>query len=733
MGRTNVPSHIKAAICLLFLSGLYFNGYAQADPDSIKTTELQEITIRSVKVLNIERLPPVEGTRIWAGKKNEVISLRSLDANVAEKSARQIFAKVPGVFVYDMDGTGNQINISTRGLDPHRGWEFNIRRNDAITNSDMYGYPASHFSMPMEAVDRIQLVRGTGSLQYGAQFGGMLNFVTKTPDTTRRFSFESINSVGSFGLLSTYNAIGGRIGKVDYYIYANKRVAQGYRNSSESVADAESALFKYRPTRNVSIAIELSHSKYIHQLAGALNDKQFAQDPRQATRTRNYYSPDIYVPSIELVWNVNTNTTFKWLTSAVLGTRESVMFDRPADIPDVIDPVTLTYAPRQVDIDQYNSYTSELRVLHQYNLFKIPGVLAGGVQVMHNNLHRRQQGIGSSGSDFDLALAEPGWGRDMQFNTRNVAFFLENKFAVGNSLSVSPGMRLEYGVSDLTGKLKYPTDELPASISHEFVLLGLNAQYELTPYQNLYAGWAQAYRPVILKDIVPANTFETVDDNLRDATGYNMELGYRGMSGKLRWDFSAFQVLYNNRLGMLVENDNQGNTLYRRTNIGNSRTLGLEGFLEYFLPFNKLNVSVFTSTAWQDARYIDASLRVGNTNENISDNRVESVPELITRNGVNVRLPFGSISFLYSFTAETYADALNTETPSASGAVGIVPSYGIVDINTTWRIGSSMQFRLNIANVMDKQYFTKRPQFYPGPGVWPSDGRSITATFGVSL
>ena len=54
---------------------------------------------------------------------------------------RQIFAKVPGVFVYDMDGSGNQVNISTRGLDPHRGWEFNIRRNEAITNSVKYAFP----------------------------------------------------------------------------------------------------------------------------------------------------------------------------------------------------------------------------------------------------------------------------------------------------------------------------------------------------------------------------------------------------------------------------------------------------------------------------------------------------------------------------------------------------------------------------------------------------------------
>ena len=322
---------VTTLFALLTFSSTCHTSLAQVQSDSIETEELPEVTIRSAKLLNLDRLREVEGTRIWSGKKNEVIRIQTLDANVAEKNARQIFAKVPGVFVYDMDGTGNQINIATRGLDPHRGWEFNIRRDDAITNSDMYGYPASHFSMPMEAVERIQLVRGTGSLQYGAQFGGMLNYITKAPDTTRRFGFESVNSIGSYGLLSTYNAVGGRIGKLDYYAYMNKRVLEGYRKSSRSVADAQAAVISYRPGDGFKINIQLSHSKYLHQLAGPLNDQQFAQEPTQATRTRNYYSPDIYVPSLEFVWELNSNTSLTWLTSAVLGTRESVMFDKPTD------------------------------------------------------------------------------------------------------------------------------------------------------------------------------------------------------------------------------------------------------------------------------------------------------------------------------------------------------------------------------------------------------------------
>lgn len=109
----------------------------------------------------------------------------------------------------------------------------------------MYGYPASHYSMPMEAVERIELIRGTGSLQYGAQFGGMLNYVSKQPDTTKALGIESINTIGSFGLLSSYNAISGTVGKFQYYAYYSKRKSDGYRDNGRSDFDAESLMLRY--------------------------------------------------------------------------------------------------------------------------------------------------------------------------------------------------------------------------------------------------------------------------------------------------------------------------------------------------------------------------------------------------------------------------------------------------------------------------------------------------------
>src|SRR6187402_854950 len=111
---------------------------AQTEADTSKVKQLNEVVVTDKRLFDVQYLPAAQGTYMLGGKKNEVINVQNMNVNIAEKTPRQIFSKVPGVFVYDMDGSGNQTNISTRGLDAHRGWEYNIRKNGIITNSDMY-------------------------------------------------------------------------------------------------------------------------------------------------------------------------------------------------------------------------------------------------------------------------------------------------------------------------------------------------------------------------------------------------------------------------------------------------------------------------------------------------------------------------------------------------------------------------------------------------------------------
>lgn len=727
---------MKRFICIFSAFFICPIVFGQSATDSTKARELNPAKVVETRIpLDIQRLEPIQGTYIYSGKKTEVIELTQKNVALTEKYGRQIFAKIPGVFVYDMDGTGNQVNISTRGLDPHRGWEFNIRKDGILTNSDMYGYPASHYNIPMEAVERIELVRGTGSLQYGAQFGGMLNYVSKQPDTTRKLSIENISTMGSYGLVSTYTGASGKIGKFRYSAWVNKKSISGYRANSDSKFDAEAVSIFYEARKNLHFKLEWTHSNYIIHLAGPLTDSMFRADPRSSTRSRNYYNPNIHVPSFTMDWNLSTDTKLRLTTSAVLGIRNSVLFDKPATVPDSIVTATLQYNNRQVDVDHFNSYTSELRLLHSYGFLKHKSAITAGIQYLNNNLHRQQQGKGSTGSDFDLSLVSPGWGRDLHYKTNNVAFFAENRWVLTQRFSINTGARVEMGETQMTGTITYYADSaLPNSISHKFPLLGVSAQYDLTEEINLYAGGSQAYRPVIFKDIVPASVYEVSDKKLKDAKGYNAEFGFRGKWRYLKWDVTGFYLQYYNRLGTLAQKDSMGNLIIFRTNIGNAATKGIECFLQGdFSIRSKVSVSVFTSTSYMDARYSSAMIKSGSENVSVSGHKVESVPTWITRNGCTVKYAAFSLSALYSFTSQSFADALNTVTPIQNGAAGLVPSYQLLDFNIAIQIGEKTKLSINANNVLNKQYYTKRPQFYPGPGIWSSDGRTFSGTISFKI
>lgn len=709
--------------------------FAQQNSDSASSKELKEVTIKSWMRRDINRLPDEQNGFLNSGKKSEVITLSATNANISLKTGRQLFSKVPGVFVYDMDGSGNQLNIATRGLDPHRSWEFNLRQNGVIINSDMYGYPASHYSAPMESFEKIEIIRGTGALQYGAQFGGMINYVTKRPDTAKAFTFETVNTAGSFGLLSSYNAISGTVKKFSYHAYYYKRHSSGYRKNSQSDAEAQFVQLLYKFTDKISVKGELGRSKYLHQIPGSLNDSMFYANPRMSTRSRNYFSPDIFIPSLSLNWKPSSQTKIIVTTSGVFGKRNSVMFDAFANVPDAIEPSTNSYKNRQVDIDGFNSRTMEGRMLHEYNMGKIKSKLVTGIVYMNNDLHRRQLGKGTIGSDYDLSLVE-GFKRDIHFKTNNIALFAENAFQLTSKWTLSPGIRYENGTSKMTGDISYYTiNELSTTIKHRFALLGISTHYVLDKENTVYGGFSQAYRPVIFKDIVPTSTYEQIDKNLEDATGYNLEIGTRGkLLNHLQYDVSLFSLLYRNRMGTLVLQDNTGQPYTFKTNIGDSKTNGVELFLQYKFPItNHLYAGLFTSTSYMNATYINGQVATGLVNKSIEGNRVEAVPKWISRNGVDFLYKGFSCTILYSYTSASYSDALNTYLPPSNGARGFTPAYSIWDFNASFRANSMFTIRGGVNNILDNQYFTKRPTFYPGPGIWPSDGINVYVTVGFKI
>src|ERR1700761_9446634 len=190
------------------------------------TLKLDTVAIKDSRP---KHLSDINGTYIFSGQKTFSITPDPGKANVANNNARMIFSQVPGVNVWEMDGAGLQINIGTRGTDTHRSIETNMRQNGYNTNSDIFGYPEDHYTPPFQGISEIQIVRGSAALQFGSQFGGMVNYKMKEGDTTKVFGFESDQTAGSNRFFDSYNVAGGKSGKWSYYAYFDDRSGDGWR------------------------------------------------------------------------------------------------------------------------------------------------------------------------------------------------------------------------------------------------------------------------------------------------------------------------------------------------------------------------------------------------------------------------------------------------------------------------------------------------------------------------
>ncbi|TAF98588.1 MAG: TonB-dependent receptor, partial [Cytophagia bacterium] len=142
---------------------------------------LNEVVVlaQQEKALGIVRLNSVQNFTMYEGKKNEIIVLKNLIANTATNNPRQIYGQITGLNIWESDGAGLQLGIGGRGLSPNRTSNFNTRQNGYDISADALGYPESYYTPPAEAIEKIEVIRGASSLQYGTQFGGTVNFQFK--------------------------------------------------------------------------------------------------------------------------------------------------------------------------------------------------------------------------------------------------------------------------------------------------------------------------------------------------------------------------------------------------------------------------------------------------------------------------------------------------------------------------------------------------------------------------
>ncbi len=683
---------------------------------------------------DIHFLPEVVGTTINAGKKNALIVMDNVQGNVVTNTMRQVMAKVPGIHIWESDPSGIQIGIAARGLSPNRSWEFNIRQNGYDISADPFGYPEAYYTPQLNSVQRVEVVRGAGSLQYGPQFGGLVNFILKNGSELKKpFQYEAQQTAGSFGLFNSYNAIGGQNDKAHYYAFWDHRKGNGFRENSGFTVNTGFANYTWKLSSKLKLGMEITHFDYVSKQPGGLTDVQFSKNAYRSTRNRNWFEVQWNMAALNLDYTINAQSRLNFKTFGMIGDRNSIGFMSAPNVADTINASTLQYNNRRVDIDQYRNFGAEMRYISTYKMGNSEQTISAGIRYFRGTTNRFQNGKGDTGFDYNLNTLAP-FPTNLNFLTANTAFFAENIFKLGKHLILIPGFRIEH-INNMA--------DVKQQKSRQFILPGIGAEYHIGSTE-IYANYAQSYRPVLFSDLTANPITDIIDPDLQDAKGYNIDLGYRGkVKDYLFFDVSGFILQYNNRIGVIAQQKADGSFYNFRTNVGNSQSKGVEALLE-FSPTKAWmknsgfgHFTLFSSIAIIQAQYVNFNIisRQGNqlVETSLHDKKVENAPNNIIRTGLTYTKKAFTFTTQYSYVSEAFSDANNTVTPTANGVNGLIPSYQLVDVSGTYKFSEKFFVKSGINNLFSEKYFTRRASGYPGPGIMPAEPRNFFITVGVKL
>ena len=696
-----------------------------------------EIIVRNEKIFSLQRLNAVEGTSIFEGKKSEVVLVDQSMANLASNNSRQIYSQVAGLNIFQNDDAGLQLNIGGRGLDPNRTSNFNTRQNGYDISADVLGYPESYYTPPSEGLSNIQIVRGAASLQYGTQFGGLVNFVMKEPKKNQRQEIITRNSIGSNNLYTNFTSYKGSKNKFRYYTYFNFKQGDGFRDNS--YFNSKNFFLKtiYDINKESKLSFDLTYFTYLTQQAGGLNDQMFSNNPFQSNRARNWFNVDWLLYNMRYEHEFDTKKSLSISLFGLNAVRNALGFR--VNRVDQVD----SNGPRDLISGDFNNFGLEAKFLNHYKLFNKESIFVLGSKLYYATNYSRQ-GPGSDLSDADFDFYNdtfPAYSNQSNYKypNKNISVFGENIININDGLTITPGFRLEYINTQARGQFeRIILDAAQNVIQHDtilenrknerlFLLTGVGISQKLDNYIELYANYSQNYRSVTFADISTVNPAYAIDPEISDEEGYTIDLGLRGnYDNFFSFDANIFHLAYNNRIGFVQRLFDDGNVKAYRTNTGDANIYGLESLLDInlkkVLQLNSAYIfNTFLNLSIIESKYIKSD------EPGVQGKEVEFVPKYNIKYGIKFGYKNFTTYLQYSYLASQFSDSSNSVESNLSGVIGQIPAYDILDLSMNYKLGK-IKFETGVNNILNTFYFTRRATGYPGPGIIPSPPRNYYLT-----
>ncbi|MCG3173367.1 MAG: Vitamin B12 transporter BtuB [Myxococcota bacterium] len=647
-------------------------------------------------------------------------------------SAAEALRTAPGInVVEESDGVNLRPNIGFRGLDPDRSRTLLLLEDGVPVAMAPYGEPEAYYSPPMERIERIEIVKGSGSILHGPQtIGGVINYIT--PDPAEKMTVLADVSYGSLDYLLARAGISNTHGQVGYYLSVMHKRLGGHRQLNLSMWDVFGKL-RLRLTERSWVGMKLqvydetSNATYI-----GLNQGQYETDP-----SFNFASHDIF-----LVRRFAASAQHNWLIGAHALLQTSVYghnLNRDWSRQDyerfrtegrtyerIINgdgmTVPLESAPndgsavyfRNTQGNRQRNFSVgglESRLTLNHSAGVLDNELTGGLR-FHTEFSRIRYIEGEKPGARTGNIVDEDWRHG-----HALAAFALNRFTLWKKLHLSPGFRFEgllqrREILREKGQGKIP--EVDSSVWTIGLIPGLGVAYEALPQWVWFAGVHRGFAPPRTKDAISSNG-QAIE--LSPEYSWNTELGTRyALEDFLTAEVTGFHIFFTNQIIEPTESSGGVAEGGMPQNSGETTHLGVETALT-FDPM-RLARAGFNLPLLVNYTFVEASFGDGWA-ARVTGNRLPYAPQHMLTGQLRFEHPWGySAQVAGNYVSEQFGDKENTAFPSVNGVNGPIPARFLLDARAAYTLADP---RLTIflmgKNLTGARYIaSRRPAgIQPGP------------------
>ncbi len=587
---------------------------------------------------------------------------------------------VPGLVLNGMGSSKASFYAGSRGIQPSsRGMLIMM---DGVEMNDPSNYIAVS-NVPLEAVERIEIVKTPASVLYGpAAVGGVINIITKKPG--KAMQADASLGYGSFDRKEVSANLSGLLDNgFSYGLNYQGLDTDGYRANSQRSQHAFTPRIGY-----FSEAVEFDLFANIvdaeYGFPGGLPLGSYEDDPTASLQPDREGNSQTVATGATLDWQVNDSGTLRLKSSYRSNdweTEDYGFFFKGED---------------------YHTWTGEASYQHVFTVSGLENSLLAGTEYrsLHNNLRMYMD------DNFGSMLLSHA-----EIEEQITGFFVQDELAPTDRLMLNIGLRYDQIDTDFINKRNAAAN---FDSSHDKWSPRLGFSYTVSPELSLFGNYSQGIRSVNL-----ARPAFQLKSNIQPESEESMEAGLRGLfNGVLEYNLAVFQVTTQDKI---IQQER-----YLYENAGEAESKGIEIGLTRSLPYDLYASCNYTHINAEFTDFKEFS-RGSGTLISYDGNAVPLVPENIFGLTLGWKTPqYGHLSASLRYVDEKFIDIANTLTLDAYTVADIKYVYSMKEV---FSAEDTMEFSIAVNNLFDEAYAEygegSGGLYVPGAVAFPADGVSV--------